>query len=187
MTILEIIEKNPDIMTKKVDPKQFLDYKAKEFFDTLEKSINNFEDHVWDEYYSEEEIQTILGNCQNSAAGKTMYTKGGTYSFIKNFTSASTVFDDINNLYDTFSVDARRYLDIKNPKYVCDRMIRAALGSVADTAIIPMQDYLKLGGEARMNVPSTLGTNWKWRMKKDALTPELAKHMYKYAKMFGRL
>ena len=82
---------------------------------------------------------------------------------------------------------ARRYLGIKSPKEVCDRMIRAALGSVADTAIIPMQDYLELGGEARMNVPSTLGTNWKWRMKKDAMTDELALHMYKYAKMFGRL
>lgn len=82
---------------------------------------------------------------------------------------------------------ARRYLGIKSPKEACDRMIRAALGGVADTAIIPMQDYLELGGEARMNVPSTLGTSWKWRMKRDALTPELAEHLYKYIKMFGRL
>lgn len=36
-----------------------------------------------------------------------------------------------------------------------------------------MQDYLCLGSEARINHPSTLGTNWKWRMKKDAWTDEL--------------
>ena len=42
--------------------------------------------------------------------------------------------------------------------------VRAAMSSVADMAIIPMQDYLGLGSEARINIPSTLGTNWMWRM-----------------------
>ena len=42
--------------------------------------------------------------------------------------------------------------------------VRAAMSSVADLAIIPMQDYLGLGSEARINIPSTLGINWKWRM-----------------------
>lgn len=42
--------------------------------------------------------------------------------------------------------------------------IRAALGSRARLAVIPMQDYLGLGREARMNEPSTLGDNWKWRL-----------------------
>ena len=41
-----------------------------------------------------------------------------------------------------------------------------AMRSVADTCIIPVQDYLGLGKEARINVPSTLGTNWTWRMSK---------------------
>ena len=40
--------------------------------------------------------------------------------------------------------------------------------SVADTCIIPVQDYLGLGSEARINTPSTLGGNWVFRMKKDA-------------------
>jgi len=43
--------------------------------------------------------------------------------------------------------------------------IRLALSSVADLAVIPIQDYLELGGEARINLPSTLGGNWIWRMK----------------------
>ncbi|MFW5650430.1 MAG: 4-alpha-glucanotransferase [Acetivibrio ethanolgignens] len=64
--------------------------------------------------------------------------------------------------------------------------IRLALGSVADTAIIPMQDYLGLGSEARMNTPSTLGDNWKWRMRKDEFTEELAEKMKRLVWIFGR-
>ncbi|MBQ2802432.1 MAG: 4-alpha-glucanotransferase [Lachnospiraceae bacterium] len=82
---------------------------------------------------------------------------------------------------------AREYLQVRGAKGLCWEMIRAALSSVADMAIIPMQDYLELGSKARMNVPSTLGTNWKWRMDKDALTEELAAKIYKMAKIYGRL
>jgi 4-alpha-glucanotransferase len=54
---------------------------------------------------------------------------------------------------------------------LCDGVIRMAFASVADTCIIPMQDYLQTGAEGRMNYPSTLGgNNWKWRMKKEDLT-----------------
>ena len=42
--------------------------------------------------------------------------------------------------------------------------VRAVLQSRADTAVIPMQDYLELGEEARVNTPSTLGGNWVWRL-----------------------
>ena len=56
-------------------------------------------------------------------------------------------------------------------------IIRAAFTSVADTVIVPMQDWLGLGGEARMNFPGTVGGNWLWRMKGGAATPELAKKL----------
>ena len=65
--------------------------------------------------------------------------------------------------------------------------VRAAFMSVADTAIIPMQDYLGLGEEARINTPSTLGNNWTWRMKKGAFTKQLANRMRKMTKLYGRL
>ena len=57
-------------------------------------------------------------------------------------------------------------------------MIRLAMYSVANTCIIPMQDYLILDDTARMNEPSTLGKNWKWRMDADALTKKLSERMY---------
>ena len=47
----------------------------------------------------------------------------------------------------------------------------------ADTAMIPMQDVLGLGGWARMNRPGTIGNNWLWRMAPGAATPELAQRL----------
>jgi len=80
------------------------------------------------------------------------------------------------------------YLGLKRAtaEDICEGIIRAAYASVADTAVIPMQDILALGGEARMNVPSTLGTNWKWRLKKDALTPELAARLSSWVNVYRR-
>ncbi|MDO4304944.1 MAG: 4-alpha-glucanotransferase [Bacillota bacterium] len=82
---------------------------------------------------------------------------------------------------------AKRYLNIKGSKEVEWEFIRAALASVSDMAIIPMQDYLGLGGEARINLPSTLGDNWKWRMIKGQAAPELAERIFKFCKLYGRV
>ncbi len=82
---------------------------------------------------------------------------------------------------------ARKYLNIKNSRELEWNFIRAALGSVSDTAVIPMQDYLGLGSEARINVPSTLGTNWKWRMTKGQIPEGLAEKIYDLCKLYGRV
>ena len=63
--------------------------------------------------------------------------------------------------------------------------IRAAIASVADTAIIPMQDYLRLGSEARIKTPSTLGENWQWLMEKGA-DSALAERMQELNKLYAR-
>ncbi|MBP3603488.1 MAG: 4-alpha-glucanotransferase [Lachnospiraceae bacterium] len=81
----------------------------------------------------------------------------------------------------------KKYLHLKSNKEIPDAIIRAAMASVADTAIILMQDYLHLSGEARINMPSTLGNNWKWRMKPEALTGELAEKIYDLSKLYGRI
>lgn len=65
--------------------------------------------------------------------------------------------------------------------------IRLALASPADTAILPMQDVLDLGSEARMNTPSTTGKNWRWRMREDQLQPGLASRLRGLNKLYGRL
>jgi 4-alpha-glucanotransferase len=71
---------------------------------------------------------------------------------------------------------AKRYLgNINEP--INWALIRGVLSSVADTAILPMQDVLGLGSEARMNLPGTSSGNWGWRMLPDALNPQLAERL----------
>ncbi len=66
-------------------------------------------------------------------------------------------------------------------------MMRGALATVADTVILAAQDLLGLGSEARMNEPSTLGKNWKWRALPGAFTPELAQRLRKETALYCRL
>lgn len=71
---------------------------------------------------------------------------------------------------------AKHYLGATRKDFVW-AMIRAVETSVADTCIIPVQDLLCLGEEARMNMPSRAQGNWAWRCPKDALTPEIAQKL----------
>ncbi|MCB2288676.1 4-alpha-glucanotransferase [Clostridium sp. CS001] len=64
--------------------------------------------------------------------------------------------------------------------------ISGALSSVGVLAVAQMQDYLGLGEEARMNIPSTLGGNWQWRVKKEALSDDLSEKICKVTKIYGR-
>ena len=66
-------------------------------------------------------------------------------------------------------------------------LIRTAYESKADMAIVPMQDLLGLGKEARMNTPSVLGNNWTWRVTEDAFTKELAEKLKTMSVKCGRL
>ncbi len=67
-----------------------------------------------------------------------------------------------------------------------DALISCAYGSVADTVIIQMQDLLKKDNSARMNLPSTIGTNWKWRMKAGEFTKEIRNQLRELTKLYGR-
>lgn len=65
--------------------------------------------------------------------------------------------------------------------------IQLTLSSVANTAVIPMQDYLGLGEEALMNRPSVAQGNWKWRMKDNEANPQLSKTLLHWVKLYGRV
>lgn len=81
---------------------------------------------------------------------------------------------------------ARRYLNCGGDTIVWT-MIRALYGSVANTVIIPMQDALDLGSDARMNKPGQLGGNWAWRVVPMQLSTALAASLYDLAETYGRL
>ncbi|MGN0267020.1 MAG: 4-alpha-glucanotransferase [Lachnospiraceae bacterium] len=65
-------------------------------------------------------------------------------------------------------------------------MICTVLRSVSKLAVIPMQEYLEYGNEARMNKPSTNGTNWKWRLKDGEFSKDLIEKIAKATKLYGR-
>ena len=65
-------------------------------------------------------------------------------------------------------------------------LIRLGHASVADTAIVPLQDLLGLGSEARMNTPGTSGGNWAWRFRRDALKPELTARFKRMTELYDR-
>lgn len=64
--------------------------------------------------------------------------------------------------------------------------IRMAMMSVANVIIIPMQDILSLGGDARMNRPATSNGNWEWRLREDQLTHGIEKRLKHMTQIFGR-
>ena len=81
----------------------------------------------------------------------------------------------------------RDYLGVSRNKDIPWAMIRLAWSSVSDTAIAQMQDFLELGSDARMNIPSTLGGNWQWRARQGVFTDELAEKILALTKMYNRL
>ena len=80
-------------------------------------------------------------------------------------------------LGDAFTPDAQMY----------KVLIRLALRSVAKDCIIPIQDYLGLGNEARMNQPGTVGFNWRWRLAPGQVTDALADELMALTKRTGRV
>ncbi|MFP4491608.1 MAG: 4-alpha-glucanotransferase [Spirochaetaceae bacterium] len=80
----------------------------------------------------------------------------------------------------------RRYLGCSDKDVVWE-LIREVYRSVAGYAVVPLQDVLELGGEARMNVPSTVGSNWSWRVTKEQLDPGRAARLREYARLYGRI
>jgi len=81
---------------------------------------------------------------------------------------------------------ARKYLRANNDDELRQEMMISALGCVANTCIICMQDLLAMDGAARMNVPSTVGNNWKWRASPEQLDDKAFEFLAYYSKLYGR-
>lgn len=91
-----------------------------------------------------------------------------------------------SNLNDIEKQEVREYINVYDDNGIVYGLIRVALSSVADIAIIPMQDYLNLGGFARINTPGLAAGNWQWRLKNDGLSDELAKTISHLTEIYGR-
>lgn len=84
---------------------------------------------------------------------------------------------------------ARNYLcDHYTPKkYLYKSFISLVMGSRAKTCIIPLQDYMGCDNKSRINRPSTVGTNWRWRLTKQDLSYELQQEILSFTKRYGRM
>ncbi|MDE7433034.1 MAG: 4-alpha-glucanotransferase [Lachnospiraceae bacterium] len=100
--------------------------------------------------------------------------------------------DTIQGWYPTITKEdqsySKKYLNNAGTKKQNIHMdfIRATLATVADLVVIPLQDYLGLGSEARINIPSTIGTNWRWRLLKGEFTDELIETIGELTKVYER-
>jgi 4-alpha-glucanotransferase len=79
------------------------------------------------------------------------------------------------------------YLGVRDASDAAWNLIRAAYTSVAETAIVPVQDILNLGSEARMNRPGAEYDNWSWRVVSGALTAEHAEDLRELGEVSGRM
>ncbi|MBS0329782.1 MAG: 4-alpha-glucanotransferase, partial [Proteobacteria bacterium] len=77
-------------------------------------------------------------------------------------------------LPDHVRFEVMQRLGVSDPDTVLDAMMATVLESRAALAMLPLQDVLHLGSEARMNTPGTDSGNWAWRFEWDALAPDLA-------------
>jgi 4-alpha-glucanotransferase len=73
------------------------------------------------------------------------------------------------------------------PETISWKMIRAAYGSVADDAVVPMQDFLGLGSAARFNTPAQPQGNWAWRLVPEQVPEDLAAKLRRLAEVMERL
>ncbi|HEX5461800.1 MAG TPA: 4-alpha-glucanotransferase [Steroidobacteraceae bacterium] len=91
--------------------------------------------------------------------------------------------------YRSLDEETRRSVDAMlraAPGSMPDALIREALGSVGQLAVIPVQDLLALGSDARLNTPGTVQGNWSWRLPAGALTAQLASDYARLNRMYGR-
>lgn len=81
---------------------------------------------------------------------------------------------------------AKEYMALTEAEGYVWGTIRTAMASVSDLCVVQMQDYLELGGEARMNFPGTLGTNWTWRAAPGFATEALGSKIAALTRLYGR-
>lgn len=97
-----------------------------------------------------------------------------------------TILGWLNTAPEACAEYAGEYLKLDKEEGYNWGVMRGVWSSVGDMAVVTMQDILGLGSEGRMNTPSTLGCNWKWRMKPGSLTKELAAKIRNYVELYGR-
>lgn len=117
------------------------------------------------------------------------------HNYIENCIAYTGTHDNetITGWFDSITESERQFAR----EYLCDQytpakmlyqsFISLVMRSNAKTCIIPMQDYMGLGNECRTNKPSTVGINWRWRLRKEDLSEQLQKEIQSVTRRYGRI
>ena len=97
-----------------------------------------------------------------------------------------TIVSWFRGLSDEDRAFVRNYLNLRDDYFICENVARACLQSAAETVIIQFQDYIGLADEGRMNAPSTLGSNWQYRARKEQFNDDLAQYLARLSETYRR-
>ncbi len=171
---------------------------SREFIDTLKRSVTDLRVIAEDLGNITDRVRDLL--CYSDFPGMKVLQFGfeGNNEFLPhNYTRHSVAYTGTHDnptmkqwtlISDDESLSfAKKYLNVNNAESLVNDCIRALFMSVSDTVIIPMQDWLELGSEARMNVPSVADGNWLWRLEKGMLTAELSEKIADMTKLYHRV
>ncbi len=178
---------------------------GKELFDVLKEKLGHREVIAEDLGYLTDSVRELVKSCgfpgmkilefafdSRDSTGASDYLP---YNYHENcvvYTGThdnETVMGWFNSIQPNEREAVCRYLgrDTLNPKGLNWDMIRLGMGSVAKWCVIPMQDFLGLDNRARINHPSTLGNNWRWRVRTTDLSYSLAKEIRTLTQCYGRI
>jgi 4-alpha-glucanotransferase len=113
-----------------------------------------------------------------------------------NYTSGSVVYTGthdnhtVKGWYKSIDADSKKmvraYFGAENDGDVYRAMVRCAMSSVCNLCIIPLQDWLELGDDARINTPGTFGDNWSWRLSDLSCLEAIVGDIRSMTELYGR-
>ncbi|MGG7178197.1 4-alpha-glucanotransferase [Clostridium paraputrificum] len=173
---------------------------GKEFFEDIKRDIGEVNIIAEDLGYLTDEVRLFLKDTGFPGMRVLQFAFDGAnnnnylpHRYSKNCVAYTGTHDNDTFLgwYETSGSDrevinAKKYLALNKEEGYSWGFIRGVWSSIADVAIAPMQDFLNLGNDSRMNLPSTLGANWGWRVEKNSLSNDLANKIYEITKIYGR-
>lgn len=170
---------------------------SREFIDTLKRTVPEMRVIAEDLGNITDKVRALL--CYSDFPGMKVLQfgfEGGEEFLPHNYTRHSVAYTGTHDnptmkqwslISDDKSMSfAKKYLNVNNAESFVNDCIRALFMSVSETVIIPVQDWLNLGSEARINVPSIPYGNWSWRLSDGMLNGELAKRIADMTKLYSR-
>lgn len=169
-----------------------------ELFDAIKKELGDINVIAEDLGYITEDVKRLLNYCGFPSMKVLQFAfdpEGDSEYLPHNYNKNTVVYtgthdnDTIKGWIESLSESEKEfcmaYTGMKDEDDAW-ALVKTAIASTAETAIIQIQDILDIGSEGRINIPSTIGLNWRWRMDKNHLTDELANKLKSLSTLYRR-